>query len=73
MDEHPGCPEILLHKAGTGARNALAEVGHGLYAEDLSKAYDIGNLAGQSSLGAQAWLRTMRNRISPGQPSASLK
>jgi cytochrome b involved in lipid metabolism len=50
MDEHPGCPEILLREAGTGASNALADVGHGLYAEDLSKEYYFGDLAGQSSL-----------------------
>jgi cytochrome b involved in lipid metabolism len=73
MDEHPCCPEILLQEAGKGASKALADAGDGFYAEGLSKEYYIGNLAGQSSLGAQAWPRIMRHRTRPGQPSASPK
>jgi len=51
-----------FQQAGKGASKALADAGDGFYAEGLSKEYYIGNLAGQSSLGAQAWPRIMRHR-----------
>jgi cytochrome b involved in lipid metabolism len=46
IDDHPGGPEILLQEAGKGATNALAEIGHSLYAEGLLKDYYLGDLTG---------------------------
>jgi hypothetical protein len=40
-------------------------------ARGITVEYYIGDLGGHSSLGAQAWPRTMRNHIRPGRPLAS--
>ena len=42
MDEYPDGLEVVLQEAG----KAFVKVGHGLYAEDLPKEYDIRDLAG---------------------------
>ena len=45
MDEHPGGAAVLLQEAGRDATAAFADVGHTLYAEDLLKAYYLGDLS----------------------------